>query len=117
MILQLYLENAIIHGLAQKKGDGKLSLRFALLDNALNCTIEDNGIGRNKSAEQKLNSIKSKHQSHGLINTNERIEAINKTSNKKITYQIIDIEEGNITGTKININFPQELFTDKNKMK
>ena len=111
------LENVIIHGLAQKKGDRKLSLRFALLDNALNCTIEDNGIGRKKSAEQKLNSIKSKHQSHGLINTNERIEAINKTGTKKITYQIIDIEEGNITGTKINISFPQELFTDKNKMK
>lgn len=110
MILQPYIENAIIHGLAPKKSSGILSLSFKLEKNFLVCIIEDNGTGRKKPEEIKEQAEKSGHHSFAMKANNERIEAINKSQQVSIKYKIEDLEDiyHQPTGTKIVLNFPQD---------
>ena len=54
MLIQPYVENAIIHGLFHKEGEKRLSIHFSMsTEKDLHCTIQDNGIGRKKAAEIK----------------------------------------------------------------
>ncbi|MBP9601781.1 MAG: histidine kinase, partial [Lutibacter sp.] len=58
MLLQPYVENAVKHGLLHKKGEKRLTIDFERIFDSLKITIDDNGIGRQKSAE--LKAIKNK---------------------------------------------------------
>lgn len=79
MILQPFVENAIIHGLLNKDGnDKKLNIRFKQDLNYLECTINDNGVGREASSRKK---IVHKNKSRGLEVTKERLKMLNKTDN------------------------------------
>ncbi|MBV1923280.1 MAG: histidine kinase, partial [Flavobacteriaceae bacterium] len=52
MLLQPYIENALKHGLLHKKEDRKISVSFSKSEaNNIQCTIIDNGVGREKSKE------------------------------------------------------------------
>ena len=54
LLIQPYVENAILHGLRHKEDQGKITIRLETLDDdTLVCTIQDDGIGRKKSAELK----------------------------------------------------------------
>jgi hypothetical protein len=52
MLVQPFIENALVHGLLHKQGQKNIHITFRLND-TLVCTIEDNGIGRKKAAEIK----------------------------------------------------------------
>lgn len=106
MVLQTYVENAIIHGLTplvERKGE--LKLEFVFENSVLKCIIEDNGIGRKKSAE--INAKKrSGHKSMGLDVTNERLDILNKNNLFKTDVVIVDKEhDGLAGGTRIEIYF------------
>ena len=45
MLIQPFIENAIIHGFQEKKGEKEISITFNKKENQLYCAIEDNGIG------------------------------------------------------------------------
>ena len=82
MLLQPYVENAIWHGLLLLRArDPFLQLRFFTEGNELVCVVEDNGIGRKKSAEQKAGRA---HESAGMKNTEERIAILNKVNRSLI---------------------------------
>ena len=49
MLIQPYVENAIIHGLMPKNGVKKLIVHISIINNILHCVIDDNGVGRNKN--------------------------------------------------------------------
>ena len=106
MLIQPYLENAVWHGLAPKKTKGKLSLSFSEINKKLLCVIEDNGIGRKKSAE--ISKRRHGHVSTGLKNIEERINLINSLNKSDINIKIIDLYDKNneAIGTKIKILFP-----------
>lgn len=76
MLLQPFVENAIIHGVATADRRGVIKLSFAETpEGRLRCTIEDNGIGRTKAAE--LKNIQGKtHKSLALTVTRERLEML-----------------------------------------
>jgi tetratricopeptide (TPR) repeat protein len=87
LFLQPYVENAVKHGLLHKEGTKKLDIQFEIQSELLRITIDDNGIGRQKSAA--LNTIKNKHHTSFATNAMEhRIEILNKTN--KITVQFVD---------------------------
>ncbi|MBC8643902.1 histidine kinase [Flavobacterium lindanitolerans] len=65
LLLQPFVENAIIHGLIPKKEVGKIDIDFSLKEESLICTIVDNGIGFEKSQELKAASV-SIHKSMAL---------------------------------------------------
>jgi sensor histidine kinase YesM len=57
MIIQPFVENAIIHGLRNKAdGDGILNLSASLQNGYIIVQVEDNGIGRVKAAALKANN-------------------------------------------------------------
>jgi two-component sensor histidine kinase len=64
LLLQPYVENAIWHGLMQKKEEGHLWIKMEQKEQYLVCTIADDGIGRNKTAELKPASTAT-HKSMG----------------------------------------------------
>ncbi len=76
MIVQPICENALKHGLLHRKGERWLLLRFYKEDDKLVIVVDDNGIGRKRSAE--LNRIRSEqHQSFATLATAKRIALLN----------------------------------------
>ncbi|HEY5823229.1 MAG TPA: histidine kinase, partial [Cyclobacteriaceae bacterium] len=101
MLIQPYVENAIIHGLCNKIMKGTLRIRVYETEQNIVFEIEDNGIGRQASRklhEQNLH----RHKSFGTVITEERLKLINAQRN--VCYEIIDLEiEGHPAGTKVKI--------------
>lgn len=111
MIIQPFVENAVLHGLAQKEeGDCKLSIRFYKNGDLIVCEVEDNGIGRKKAAQIKANKTNAR-QSLGINVTEDRVMLLQKiTRNKGTEIKIIDLEneDSKATGTKVKIQLPLE---------
>ncbi|PSL48704.1 two component regulator with propeller domain [Chitinophaga niastensis] len=107
MIIQPFVENAIWHGLLHEKTKGKLTITFRLVNDRVLCTIEDNGIGREKSAAMKRMN-KPLHQSRGLQITRDRLSLYNSRFNVDASFDIEDLvdEDGRGIGTRVNLWFP-----------
>lgn len=104
MIVQPMVENAILHGLAPKKFDRQLVIRFIKKDNQLEIEVEDNGIGREEAGN---NSRQKSHNSWASTILQERLEVLNKINMGKVTCKIVDLTDGkNATGTLIQIQLP-----------
>lgn len=108
MLIQPYVENAILHGLLPKQGNGKIFIFIQKQGDTILCTIEDNGIGREKSMEFKKNRVQQ-HKSMGMSITKERLDILNSSLNSNIHAEIIDLfENGQASGTKIKLIIPFE---------
>lgn len=107
MLLQPYVENAIWHGLMHKEGGGHLLLDLRLETQTLVCTIEDNGVGRKKSAELKSKTA-TRAKSMGMDITAHRLELLNAVAGGKSTVQVEDLvdPEGEACGTRVVLRIP-----------
>lgn len=107
MLVQPYVENAIIHGLLPKTSKRALRIEFSKHRGQLRCTIEDNGIGRKMSAELNENRTK-KHKSQGIKVTSERLEVLTRDLTESPEFFILDLhdDEGNAIGTRVTIFLP-----------
>jgi LytS/YehU family sensor histidine kinase len=89
MLIQPYVENSIKHGLLHKKGIKKVVISFLYQDGILKITIDDNGIGRKRSAE--LNKIRDEvYESFSTDANQKRLEILNRDSNSKISVSYFD---------------------------
>jgi hypothetical protein len=107
MIIQPYLENSVIHGMAGKKEkEGFINLTISK-NHKLTCVVEDNGVGIRASQVYKKTE-ESEHESMGTAITEKRIEMFNTVSREKIELEVMDKSElgGNESGTRIMIKFP-----------
>ncbi|GGH48485.1 hypothetical protein GCM10007423_49740 [Dyadobacter endophyticus] len=105
LLLQPYIENAIWHGLSQKDGHGQLDIVIEKTAENLICRIEDDGIGRAKSAEIKVDGIQKKSLAMNI--SSQRIEWLKKDSNGRSSVEIIDKFDGNeATGTTVLLTLP-----------
>lgn len=105
MIIQPFVENAIIHGLVPKKDDCALKIEVTKLsDDKLLCVIEDNGVGREYSERMK-EKTGSAHKSYGMSITRRRLEMLSKLSNDDFIVEIEDLYDDNneAEGTRVNI--------------
>lgn len=102
LLLQPICENAIWHGLMHKEGQGRVDIELSLQDNILNCTIADNGVGREK-AEELNSKTAEREKSMGLKITTERLALLNKEKGVHTFYEIEDLkdENGKAAGTKV----------------
>lgn len=109
MLIQPFVENAIIHGIKNKDGKGLIELNFYIKDSLLVCEVVDNGIGRQKSAEIK-EKTKSKHKSTGMMVTRKRLEQFKLQTGSEAGVKIVDLkdEQGNAMGTKVIVGIPYE---------
>jgi ligand-binding sensor domain-containing protein/anti-sigma regulatory factor (Ser/Thr protein kinase) len=108
MVLQPFVENAIRHGIQNRKKDGsEVQVKFFLRQDWLWCTITDNGPGR-KAVQAIKSSQHIEYQSRGMQLTAERIGVLNMQQKKQITVEVEDVhdEAGNIDGTRVIVKFP-----------
>ena len=105
MLIQPIVENAIIHGLANKHdGKGKLTVSGKIIDKSVILfTIIDNGIGRAKAEEIKLTKTSlMKHNSIAESNIKTRLSILKKIGYPNNKLIVEDLYDGNIPiGTKV----------------
>ena len=113
MLLQPFVENGLWHGLMHKKGDKHLRISFVPIGTEqFACEIEDNGIGRKKSAEMRENSSRTReHESRGLRICEDRIEVLARQGNHA-RLEIIDQydTDGDPAGTLVRIELSTYLY-------
>lgn len=107
MLLQPYVENAILHGLVPDNKKGMLSIRFFMSESFLHAVIEDTGIGRKRSAEINEQSRKA-HASMGMKITRDRLKLMGDVQQTSYTSVITDLVdgEGRALGTRVEISWP-----------
>lgn len=110
LLIQPFVENAIIHGLIPKKEFGLVSIDFSLTDKNLICSITDNGIGFKKSKELKENSVQI-HKSMALDIIKKRLEMMGDSNSKATSFTIEEIKENEeIKGTKVVLLLPVQYL-------
>lgn len=110
LLIQPFVENAIIHGLIPKKEFGMVSVDFSLTDKNLVCNITDNGIGFSKSREMKENSVQV-HKSMALDIIKKRLEMMGDSNSKATSFTIEEIKENEeIKGTKVVLLLPVQYL-------
>jgi two-component sensor histidine kinase len=111
MILQPFVENSIWHGLVPKSGAGTVLVKAFKLDKQYyQCVIEDDGIGRKKSAELKERMVVAR-PSLGLAITEERIEKLYKFKGSRIVTEDLFNPDGTPAGTRVTITLPIQSIT------
>lgn len=107
MLIQPYVENAILHGLMPKQSKGHLLIRIDMDKTHIICSVIDNGIGRKRSMKMKENSKKD-HVSMGMRITRDRLAVLNNIHNSNLSVNITDLEteDQQPQGTKIEIFIP-----------
>lgn len=106
MMLQPFVENAIWHGLMPRQGERNLNIHFDLYtDDILLATVQDNGIGRDASANLKQNNGGSthRHDSKGMSIVHERLQLLQQQYDKPFEVAISDITDasGMVQGTQV----------------
>jgi len=107
LILQPFAENAIWHGLVNKKDNRHLTIKGDIKNDVLHFSIFDNGIGRVKAEELKV-QVKQ-HQSKGIELIKKRLSIINKkTNNTNAGFSINDLynDDDTAAGTCVEIRLP-----------
>jgi LytS/YehU family sensor histidine kinase len=112
LLIQPFIENAIIHGVMPKKGEGTISIAFSIENESLICVILDDGIGINTSISNKENSVLA-HKSMALDIIKKRLEMISESTSKKATIQIEELEgKANAKGTKATLCLPLRYINE-----
>jgi len=111
MLIQPYIENAIIHGLVgHTNKEGQLTIKFQKIDSEhIKCIVEDNGIGREKAKELKERSMKP-YRSLGMQVTKERMEVISEINKVHFHEKFIDLKDDKheAIGTRVELIIPFE---------
>jgi sensor histidine kinase YesM len=110
LIVQPFIENAIWHGIMPKETGGKVSLNVAGKNGSIEIVIDDDGIGREASQQNKSVS-NATHQSKGVNLTQARLELDNLLQQRQASLVTIDKkdENGMATGTKVIITIKEEI--------
>ena len=113
LIIQPFVENAILHGMKNKKENGLININFEKNEDTVNVTITDNGPGINaylnaETLTSNSSESTSKYKSMGLNITKKRLN-IFSDRDKNEPYAIHEIKdsEGNVIGTSIRLSFKQ----------
>ncbi len=108
MLMQPYIENAILHGLNPKETKGHLKIDIFIKNNYIVCRITDDGIGRAKSGEIKRTTPSNAHKSLGMKITSERVRILNDINKSDLSVSVTDLTDGNgnSNGTMVEIYIP-----------
>lgn len=103
MCVQIFVENAMKHGIEQLSGGGLLNVSILKKDNSTFFIVEDNGIGRVASAKAGTQS-----NGVGLQVFSEFFEIMNRYNDEPAGFVIHDLhnEKGDATGTRVELAIP-----------
>jgi LytS/YehU family sensor histidine kinase len=110
LIVQPFIENAIWHGIMPRNNRGHISLEVVRKDSIVEIIVDDNGIGREVSLQNKSASNIA-HQSKGVNLTQSRLELNNLLQQRQAKLETIDKkdENGKSSGTTVIIKIKEEL--------
>lgn len=106
LILQPYVENAILHGLQNRAGTGgMLIVRAKEQEGRLDVEIEDNGVGR-EAAQAIKDRSPVLRQSHGTNLTAERLAYFTQKTGIPATVETTDLRdaEGHAAGALVRLS-------------
>jgi two-component system, LytTR family, sensor histidine kinase LytS len=104
MLIQPFVENAIIHGIPSLKENGRVTVQFNFIDaNTIACVITDNGVGIRRASKTNTS-----HESKALDITKKRVLSMNQNAGLENTVNIEEMySAANIcTGTKVHFIIP-----------
>lgn len=103
MSIHTFCENAVKHGLREKKGPGTLRVEVKKEKEGISVRIEDNGIGREAASRSGKSST-----GQGLSILKQQIELYNEKNVQKIRLDIKDLfdREGSPSGTLVELYIP-----------
>jgi len=107
MIIQPFVENAIIHGMNGKQETGQIRIHFQKNEpGSLLCVVDDDGVGR-KIASRQPNNAKQ-HKPVGVLIAKERLGHLNHGADQGSEVIIIDKynDQSESIGTRIEIKLP-----------
>lgn len=106
MVLQPFIENAILHGLMHKDTPGLVNISISEDTVGLKCTIQDNGVGREKSMILQR-TLLGKRKSMGLQITEQRLEIFSNHQVQDLV-NITDLKDSmnQALGTRVDILIP-----------
>lgn len=108
MIVQPFLENAILHGLSQRESEGLLWVQFDHLNGALHIEITDNGIGMEKSRASRSGST---HNSRGMQLIKEKLNVLSRFGGRPVSLEIKEAYPGSENpGVRITIIIPDSIY-------
>ncbi len=106
MLIQPFIENAVWHGLRYKENRGQLDVLVREDGNNIIITIQDNGIGREKSKALKTENQKT-YKSTGLDNVSKRVALVNEIYHKNYEINVRDLNsQAEDAGTFVQIKIP-----------
>lgn len=110
LIIQPFIENAIWHGIVPRNTGGNVSLNVLRKNGFIEVAIDDDGIGREASKQNKSASGVA-HQSKGVNLTQSRLELNNLLQQRQAKLEVVDKkdENGVATGTIVIIMIKEEL--------
>lgn len=105
MLIQPFIENAVWHGL-RYRGKGHLSVKVSQDATHITVTIEDDGIGRERSKAIETEGQR-RQKSAGLENVSKRIGLINELYGKNYEIAVTDADgaAGDV-GTAVRVKIP-----------
>jgi hypothetical protein len=103
MTLHTYCDNAIRHGLVNKKGSGFLSINITNHHNGVLIVVEDNGIGRERAQQ-----LGTRGNGQGLLLIEQQLQFYNSQNSEAIYQTITDLKDENNmpSGTRVNLYIP-----------
>lgn len=112
MLIQPFVENAILHGFKELRDGGKLELNIGGVSNdVLHVQVIDNGLGYGAGKKTTVQD----HKSYGTQITSERLNLFREKYQLEFHFTIEKIvdDAGNSKGTKVEISIP--IITKKSK--
>lgn len=110
LLIQPFVENAIIHGVIPKKEIGSIVVDFSLGEDILICTITDDGIGINTSKKNKEHSVVA-HKSMALDIIKKRLEMISSSTSRNATISVNEIKSDQVVkGTRVELKLPLQYI-------
>lgn len=108
LIVQIYVENAIKHGLMGRESGGTLEVIITTEQHALHICVRDNGIGRKKS---RATSDGKQSLGKGTHIIRDYFDLLNKFNDPKISSETIDLysDDGTAAGTEVRISIPNDF--------
>ena len=107
MLVQPFAENAIWHGLLNKKGMRFLKITFTTIDHEkILCEIDDNGVGRHYKQKEQ-GEIRKKSMALDFIR--QRLDLIKQSTGIECSFEITDKLDngGNSAGTLVRMIIPK----------
>ncbi len=104
LLIQPYVENAIIHGLMHRRGLKKLFVSFKWEEPYLVAMVEDNGVGRKRAKEIQIRNGRP-HHSTGMGLTKNRLDLLNSTHQERLNVLVEDLKDKNdlAIGTRVTL--------------